>query len=143
MKTYTAKPEDVVARWHLIDADGLVLGRLASIAAIMLRGKHKPMFSTNIDCGDHIVVINAEKVTMTGRKRDQKTYYWHTGYPGGIKSRTAGQILDSAHPERIVQKAVERMLPKGPMGRKQFTKLKVYAGPAHTHTAQQPQKLEV
>ncbi len=143
MKTYTAKPEDVVARWHLIDADGLVLGRLASIAAIMLRGKHKPMFSTNIDCGDHIVVINAEKVTMTGRKRDQKTYYWHTGYPGGIKSRTAGQILDSAHPERIVQKAVERMLPKGPMGRKQFTKLKVYAGPDHPHEAQNPEILDI
>jgi len=143
MKTYTAKPEDVVARWHLIDADGLVLGRLASIAAIMLRGKHKPMFSTNIDCGDHIVVINAEKVTMTGRKRDQKTYYWHTGYPGGIKSRTAGQILDSAHPERIVQKAVERMLPKGPMGRKQFTKLKVYAGPDHPHEAQNPEMLDI
>ena len=143
MKTFTAKPEDVVARWHLIDADGLVLGRLASIAAIMLRGKHKPMFSTNIDCGDHIVVINAEKVTMTGRKRDQKTYYWHTGYPGGIKSRTAGQILDSAHPERIVQKAVERMLPKGPMGRKQFTKLKVYAGPDHPHEAQNPEMLDI
>ncbi len=143
MKTYTAKPEDVVARWHLIDADGLVLGRLASIAAIMLRGKHKPMFSTNIDCGDHIVVINAEKVTMTGRKRDQKTYFWHTGYPGGIKSRTAGQILDSAHPERIVQKAVERMLPKGPMGRKQFTKLKVYAGPDHPHKAQNPEMLDI
>jgi large subunit ribosomal protein L13 len=143
MKTYTAKPEDVMARWHLIDADGLVLGRLASIAAIMLRGKHKPMFSTNIDCGDHIVVINAEKVTMTGRKRDQKTYYWHTGYPGGIKSRTAGQILDSAHPERIVQKAVERMLPKGPMGRKQFTKLKVYAGPDHPHEAQNPEMLDI
>ena len=143
MKTYTAKPEDVVARWHLIDADGLVLGRLAGIAAIMLRGKHKPMFSTNIDCGDHIVVINAEKVTMTGRKRDQKTYYWHTGYPGGIKSRTAGQILDSAHPERIVQKAVERMLPKGPMGRKQFTKLKVYAGPDHPHEAQNPEMLDI
>ncbi len=143
MKTYTAKPEDVVARWHLIDADGLVLGRLASIAAIMLRGKHKPMFSTNIDCGDHIVVINAEKVTLTGRKRDQKTYYWHTGYPGGIKSRTAGQILDSAHPERIVQKAVERMLPKGPMGRKQFTKLKVYAGPDHPHEAQNPEMLDI
>ena len=143
MKTYTAKPEDVVARWHLIDADGLVLGRLAGIAAIMLRGKHKPMFSTNIDCGDHIVVINAEKVTLTGRKRDQKTYYWHTGYPGGIKSRTAGQILDSAHPERIVQKAVERMLPKGPMGRKQFTKLKVYVGPDHPHEAQNPEMLDI
>ena len=143
MKSYTAKPEDVVARWHLIDADGLVLGRLASIAAIMLRGKHKPMFSTNIDCGDHIVVINAEKVTLTGRKRDQKTYYWHTGYPGGIKSRTAGQILDSAHPERIVQKAVARMLPKGPMGRKQFTKLKVYVGPDHPHEAQNPEMLDI
>jgi large subunit ribosomal protein L13 len=143
MKTYTAKPEDVVAKWHLIDADGLVLGRLASIAAIMLRGKHKPMFSTNIDCGDHIVVINAEKVRMTGRKREQKTYYWHTGHPGGIKSRTAGQILDGAHPERVVQKAIERMLPKGPMGRQQFRKLKVYVGPDHPHDAQNPEKLDI
>ena len=143
MKTYTAKPEDVVAKWHLIDAEGLVLGRLASIAASMLRGKHKPMFSTNIDCGDHIVVINAEKVLMTGRKRENKIYYRHTGYPGGIKSRTAGQILDSAHPERVIQKAIERMLPKGPMGTQQFRKLKVYAGPDHPHDAQNPEKLDI
>jgi large subunit ribosomal protein L13 len=143
MKTYTAKPEDVVAKWHLIDAEGLVLGRLASIAALMLRGKHKPMFSTNIDCGDFIVVINAEKVMLTGRKRDNKTYYRHTGYPGGIKSRTAGQILDGAHPERVVQKAIERMLPKGPMGTQQFRKLKVYVGPDHPHDAQNPAKLDI
>ncbi len=143
MKTYTAKPEDVVAKWHLIDAEGLVLGRLATIAAMILRGKHKPMFSTNIDCGDFIVVINAEKVLMTGRKRDNKTYYWHTGHPGGIKSRTAAQILDSAHPERVLQKAIERMLPKGPMGTQQFRKLKVYAGPDHPHDAQNPAKLDI
>jgi len=143
MKTYTAKPEDVVAKWHLIDAEGLVLGRLASIAALMLRGKHKPMFSTNIDCGDHIVVINAEKVLMTGRKRENKIYYRHTGYPGGIKSRTAGQVLDSAHPERVIQKAIERMLPKGPMGTQQFRKLKVYAGSDHPHDAQNPEKLDI
>ena len=143
MKTYTAKPEDVVAKWHLIDADGLVLGRMASIAAMMLRGKHKPMFSTNIDCGDHIVVINAEKVLMTGRKRDQKTYYWHTGYPGGIKSRTMEERLEGKHPERVVIKAVERMVPKGPLGRQQMSNLKVYAGPEHPHEAQQPEVLDV
>ncbi len=143
MKTYSAKPSDVVAKWHLIDADGLVLGRLASIVASMLRGKHKPMFTTNIDCGDHIVVVNAEKVMLTGRKREQKTYYRHTGYPGGIKSTTAGKIFDGAHPERVIQKAVERMLPKGPMGRQQYRKLNVYAGAEHPHEAQKPEPLDI
>ncbi len=143
MKTYSAKPDDVEAKWFLIDAEDVVLGRLATIAAKMLRGKHKPMFTPNIDCGDHIVVINAEKVRMTGRKREQKTYYWHTGYPGGIKSRTANQILEGGHPERIVQKAIERMLPKGPMGRQQYRKLKVYVGPEHPHEAQSPETLDL
>ena len=143
MKTYTAKPEDVVAKWHLIDADGLVLGRLASIVAVMLRGKHKPMFTTNIDCGDHIVVVNAEKVKLTGRKLENKIYYRHTGYPGGIKSTTAGKIISGAHPERVIQKAVERMLPKGPMGRQQYRKLNVYAGAEHPHEAQKPEPLDI
>ena len=143
MKTYSARPDDVEAKWFVIDAEGLVLGRLASIIARMLRGKHKPMFTPNIDCGDNIIVVNAEKVRLTGRKLAQKTYYWHTGYPGGIKSRTAGRIMEGAHPERIVQKAVERMMPKGPMGRKQYRKLNVYVGPEHPHAAQQPEPLDI
>ena len=104
MKTYSAKPSEVDAGWHVVDADGVVLGRLAAIIATMLRGKHKPMYTPHIDCGDHIVVVNADKVQLTGRKLAQKTYYWHTGYPGGIKSRTAGQVMDSKHPERVVEK---------------------------------------
>jgi len=112
MKTYSAAPSDVDRKWYIIDAEDVVLGRMASIIANMLRGKHKPMFTANIDCGDYIVVINAEKVLLTGNKRANKTYYWHTGYPGGIKSRTADKILDGAHPERVNSKAVERMLPK-------------------------------
>ena len=112
-------------------------------AAMMLRGKHKPMFSTNIDCGDHIVVINAEKVLMTGRKRDQKTYYWHTGYPGGIRSRTPAEIFAGPTPEHVVSLAIQRMIPKGPLGRKQLSNLKVYAGSEHPHEAQQPEILDV
>ena len=143
MRTYSAKPGDVEANWHVIDARGIVVGRLAAVVARMLRGKHKAMFTPHIDCGDNVVVVNADKVRLTGRKRDQKTYYRHTGYPGGIKSRTAGAILDGVHPERVVEKAVERMLPKGPLGRKQFRKLKVYAGPEHPHRAQQPAPLDL
>jgi large subunit ribosomal protein L13 len=127
----------------LVDAEEIVLGRLASVVATMLRGKHKPMFTPHIDCGDHIVVVNAEKVKLTGRKRDDKVYYWHTGYPGGIKSRTAAAIMDGTHPERVVEKAIQRMLPKGKMGRQQYRKLKVYAGPAHPHDAQQPETLDL
>ncbi len=143
MRTYSAKPGDVEANWYVIDAEGIVVGRLAAIVARMLRGKHKAMFTPHIDCGDNVVVVNAEKVKLTGRKRDQKTYYRHTGYPGGIKSRTAGSILDGAHPERVVEKAIERMLPKGPLGRKQLRKLKVYAGAEHPHRAQQPAALDL
>ena len=143
MKTYSAKPSEVDRKWYIVDADGLVLGRLAVVAANMLRGKHKPMFTPHIDCGDNLVIVNAEKVRLTGNKRNNKTYYWHTGYPGGIKSRTADAILDGAHPERVIQKAVERMLPKGTLGRKQLTKLKVYAGPDHPHEAQSPEVLDV
>ncbi|MEK9678974.1 MAG: 50S ribosomal protein L13 [Rhodospirillaceae bacterium] len=143
MKTYSAKPADVQKDWFVIDAEGLVLGRLASQIAMRLRGKHKPMYTPHIDCGDNIVVINAEKVALTGNKRTDKTYYWHTGYPGGIKSRTADKILDGKFPERVIIKAVERMISRNPLGRQQMKKLHVYAGPAHPHGAQQPQELDI
>ncbi len=143
MKTYSAKPSEVERKWYLIDAEGLVLGRLATVIATRLRGKHKPMFTPNIDCGDNIVVINAEKVKLTGNKRNQKVFYWHTGYPGGVKSRTAGATLDGAHPERVIEKAVERMISRNPMGRQQMKKLHIYAGSEHPHVAQQPEALDV
>lgn len=143
MKTYSAKPSEVDKKWVLIDADGVVLGRLASLVAKYLRGKHKPQFTPHIDCGDNIVVINAEKVRLTGNKRDQDIFYWHTGYPGGIKSRTKGQILSGKHPERVIEKAVERMLPRGPLGRSQLKNMRVYAGSEHPHEAQQPEVLDV
>ncbi len=143
MKTYSAKPTDVDRKWFMVDADGLVLGRLAVVVANRLRGKHKAMFTPHIDCGDNVVIVNAEKVRLTGNKRADKVYYWHTGYPGGIKSRTAESILDGAHPERVLQKAVQRMLPKTKLGRQQMTKLKVYAGPDHPHEAQSPEMLDV
>jgi len=143
MKSYSAKPTEVEKKWFVIDAEGLVLGRLASVIAMRLRGKHKPIFTPHIDCGDNIIVINAEKVKLTGRKLNDKKYYWHTGFPGGIKDRSAGQILSGAHPERVVMKAVERMLPKGILGRQQLKKLHVYAGTEHKHEAQQPEVLDV
>jgi len=143
MKTYSATPKDIERGWHVIDADGLVLGRLAALVATRLRGKHKAMFTPNLDCGDHIVVVNAEKVALTGNKLAQKTFYRHTGYPGGIKQRTAQQILESAHPERLIEKAVERMLPKGALGRQQLKKLHVYRGPDHPHQGQAPVDLDV
>jgi large subunit ribosomal protein L13 len=142
MKTYSAKPSEVEAKWLVIDADGVVLGRLASEIAKIIRGKHKPTYTPHIDCGDHVVVINAEKVAMTGRKLKQKEYFWHTGHPGGIKSRTAEKVLNGPHPERVIQKAVERMIPKGPLGRAQLRKLRVYAGTEHPHEAQQPAVLD-
>ena len=143
MRTYSAKPSEIEKKWWIVDAEGVVLGRLASILANYLRGKHKPTFTPHMDCGDNIVVINADKVKLTGRKRTQKTYYWHTGYPGGIKSRTADKILDGAHPERVLTKAVERMITRGPLGRQQMRNLRVFAGATHTHEAQQPQILDV
>jgi large subunit ribosomal protein L13 len=143
MKTYSATPKDIERAWHLIDADGLVLGRLATIVATCLRGKHKAMFTPNLDCGDHVVVVNAEKVALTGNKRAQKTFYRHTGYPGGVKQRTAQQILESAHPERLIEKAVERMLPKGALGRQQLKKLHVYGGAEHPHQGQSPNALDL
>jgi large subunit ribosomal protein L13 len=143
MKTFSAKPSDIEKKWVLIDADGLVVGRLAALIATRLRGKHKPGFTPHMDDGDNVIVVNADKVVFTGKKRDDKTYYWHTGYPGGIKERKANQILDGRFPERALEKAVERMLPRGPLGRQQFKNLRVYAGPDHPHEAQQPEKLDV
>ena len=143
MKTYSQKPREVERDWFVIDANGLVLGRLASIVAMRLRGKHKPIFTPHVDCGDNVIIINAAKVGLTGNKRNDKTYYWHTGHPGGIKSRTADKILDGNHPERVMIKAVERMITRNPLGRQQMTKLHVYAGPEHPHEAQSPQILDV
>jgi large subunit ribosomal protein L13 len=143
MGTYSAKPSEIEKKWWLVDAEGLVLGRLASIVATYLRGKHKPTFTPHMDCGDHIVIINAEKVRLTGNKRTAKTYYWHTGHPGGIKSRTADKILDGAHPERVIEKAVQRMITRGPLGRKQMGNLRVYGGGEHPHEAQLPEALDI
>ena len=143
MRTYSAKSAEVERKWFVVDAEGVILGRLAVEVARRLRGKHKPLFTPHVDCGDHIIVVNAEKVRLTGNKRDQDVFYWHTGYPGGIKGRTKGQILAGRYPERVVQKAVERMIPRGPLGRQVMRKLKVYAGPDHPHEAQQPETLDV
>ncbi|MBB3065758.1 MULTISPECIES: 50S ribosomal protein L13 [Limibacillus] len=143
MKTYSAKPAEVEKKWFVVDAEGVVLGRLASQIALILRGKHKPTFTPHVDCGDHVVVINAEKVQMTGKKWDDKKFFWHTGHPGGIKERSMGQILSGAHPERVVLKAVERMVPSGPLGRQQMKNLRVYAGSDHPHEAQQPTVLDI
>ncbi len=143
MKTQVLKAGELDKKWLLIDADGLVLGRLASIVAVRLRGKHKPSYTPHMDCGDHVVVVNAEKVQLTGNKRRDSIFYWHTGYPGGIKGRSKGAILEGKHPERVLEKAVERMLPRGPLGRRILGHLKVYAGPEHPHEAQQPQRLDV
>ena len=142
-KTYSVKTAEIEKKWLLIDAEGLVVGRLASVIALRLRGKHKPSFTPHADDGDNIVVINAEKVVFTGRKREQKVYYHHTGYPGGIKERSAKFILDGRFPERVIEKAVERMLPRGPLGRKQLGNLRVYKGVEHPHAAQQPVSLDV
>jgi large subunit ribosomal protein L13 len=143
MRTYSAKPAEIEKKWILIDAEGVVLGRLASIVAMRLRGKHKASFTPHMDMGDNVVVINADKVQMTGNKRAEKKYYWHTGYPGGIKSRTAAQILEGKHPERVITKAVERMMPGGPLTRRQMTHLRVYPGTEHPHEAQQPEMLDL
>jgi len=143
MKTYSIKPAEVQKKWYLVDAQDLVLGRLAVILANMLRGKHKPSFTPHVDCGDHVVVINAEKIALTGKKLSDKIYYRHTGYPGGIKSRTAGQILEGNKPEEVIIKAVQRMLPRNKLARTQIGNLKVYAGAEHPHVAQQPESLDV
>ncbi len=143
MKTFSAKPSDIDKKWLLVDAEGVVLGRLASQIALILRGKHKPSYTPHMDCGDNVVVINAGKVHLTGKKTSDKIYYRHTGYPGGIKSRTAGEILAGKYPERVVQKAIERMIPHGPLGRRQLKNLRVYAGPEHPHEAQNPEVLDI
>lgn len=143
MSTYSAKPSEIEKKWVIIDAEGLTLGRMASIIALRLRGKHKPSFTPNMDDGDNVIVINADKVRLTGKKRENDIFYWHTGYPGGIKQRSKGQILDGAHPQRVVEKAVQRMLPKGPMGRQVFKNLRVYAGTEHPHEAQKPEVLDI
>ena len=143
MATFSQKPADVVKKWVLIDAEGLVVGRLATVIANHLRGKNKPTFTPHVDDGDNVIVINADKVVLTGRKREQKVYYHHTGYPGGIKERSAKSILEGRFPERVVEKAVERMLPRGPLFRKILGNLRVYKGTEHPHTAQQPEALDV
>ncbi|WP_395678800.1 50S ribosomal protein L13 [Inquilinus sp.] len=143
MKTYSAKPAEVDKKWIVVDADGVVLGRLASIIAMRLRGKHLTTFTPHVDTGDNVIVVNAEKVRLTGNKRQDSIFYWHTGYAGGIKGRSKGQILDGAHPERVIEKAVERMITRGPLGRKVMGNLKVYAGASHPHEAQQPEALDV
>jgi large subunit ribosomal protein L13 len=143
MSTYVAKPATVEKKWILIDAEGLVVGRLAALIATRLKGKHKPIYTPHVDCGDNIVVINAAKVVFTGAKRDDKIYYKHTGYPGGIKERTPRQIFDSKHPERILEKAVERMLARGPLHHQIMRNLRVYKGGEHPHEAQNPEKLDV
>ena len=143
MATFSQKPAEVVKKWIVIDAENLVLGRLASIVANRLRGKHKATFTPHVDDGDNVIVINADKVRLTGNKYHDKVYYWHTGYPGGIKERTARAILEGRFPERVVQKAVQRMMPEGPLARRQLKNLRVYAGPEHQHEAQQPEMLDV
>jgi large subunit ribosomal protein L13 len=143
LKTYTAKPSEIEKKWWLIDAEDLVVGRLATIVAKILRGKHKTTFTPNIDCGDYVIIINAEKVKLTGKKYAEKLYYWHTGYPGGIKDRTARQIMEGKYPERILEYAVSRMMSRGPLQRDLMTKLHIYKGNEHKHQAQNPQILDV
>jgi len=143
MQTLSAKPAEVQKKWYLIDADGLVLGRLASIVAKILRGKHKPSFTPHVDCGDNVIIINAEKVHLTGKKLATKTYYHHTGFPGGIKGITAEKVIQGEHPERVIIKAVERMITRNNLGRQQMTNLRVYKGAQHPHEAQKPEILDV
>lgn len=143
MKTYSMKASEIDKKWYVIDATDLVLGRLASQVAKYLRGKHKPTFTPHMDCGDYIIVVNADKVRLTGKKLTDSKFYWHTGHPGGIKERTIKQILESKYPERVVYKAVERMITRGPLGSQQMSALKVYAGPTHLHEAQSPQPLDI
>ena len=143
MNTHATKPSDITRKWYVVDATDVVLGRLAAQVAILLRGKHKPYFTPNLDCGDYVVVINAYKVKLTGKKLTDKKYFKHTGWIGGIKETTAGKLLEGRFPERVITKAVERMISRNPMGRQQMTKLKVYAGENHPHTAQNPEILDI
>ena len=142
MKTFMAKPETITRKWYLVDAEGMVLGRLASQVASILRGKHKPTYTPHVDTGDHVIIINADKVVLTGKKLDQKIYYHHSGYPGGLKETPYRQLMDKK-PEFAVKKAIVGMLPKGPLGRKMATKMRIYAGAEHDHQAQQPEVLKL
>ena len=143
MKTYSVKPSDIVKKWYLVDATDLVLGRLAVVLANYVRGKHKVYFTPNIDCGDHVVVVNAEKIKLTGNKLNNHMHYWHTGYPGGIKSRSYAQILEGKNPQEAIQLAVKRMVPKGSLGKEQLKKLYVYSGDKHPHDAQKPDPIDL
>ena len=143
MNTYATKPSDIQRKWYVVDAEGVVLGRLSAEISKILRGKHKPSYVPNLDCGDYVVVINADKVKLTGRKLTHKNYLKHTGWIGGIKETTPAKILAGRFPERVIQKAVERMISRNPLGRQQMTKLKVYAGSEHPHTAQNPEVLDI
>lgn len=142
MKTFSIKPSEIKKDWYVIDATDLVLGRLSAFVATRLRGKHKPEFTPHMDCGDNIIIVNAEKVALTGNKASDKIFYWHTGHPGGIKQRTMQQRLSSDKPQEVIKKSVERMLSKGPLSRKLMKNLHVYAGPEHKHEAQQPQAID-
>lgn len=143
MHTYSAKPGEVAKKWVIIDASGLVVGRLASLVAMRLKGKHKPAYTPHVDCGDNVVIVNAAKAVLTGKKVEKKVYYWHTQHPGGIKERTARQIMDGKFPERIVEMAIQRMMARGPLGRQLMGNLRVYAGAEHPHAAQNPEALDV
>ena len=143
MKTFSAKPADINKKWVLIDAENMVVGRLAAVIATRLRGKHLPSYTPHMDCGDNVVVINADKVVFTGNKRSNKTYYRHTGYPGGIKETTPEKVLEGKFPQRVLELAVKRMLPRGPLGRQQLSNMRVYAGTKHPHEAQAPETLDV
>ena len=143
MKTFSAKPAEVQKKWVVIDAKGLVVGRLATLVAMRLRGKHLPIYTPHVDCGDNVIIVNAKHAVFTGRKREQKTYYKHTGFVGHVKERTARQILEGRFPERVLEKAVERMIPRGPLGRVQIGNLRVYGGADHPHEAQTPEKLDI
>jgi large subunit ribosomal protein L13 len=142
-KTYAIKASDIERKWYVLDAEGVVLGRLAAEVSKLLRGKHKPSYTPHLDCGDYVVVINADKVKLTGKKLTDKKYFKHTGWIGGIKETTAGKILAGRFPERVIIKAVERMITRNPLGRQQMTKLKVYAGSEHPHTAQNPEVFDI
>jgi large subunit ribosomal protein L13 len=141
--TLSLKPAEVTKDWVLIDAEGVVLGRLAAIVATRLRGKHKPQYTPHVDCGDNVVVVNAARVRLTGNKAEQSIFYYHTGYPGGIKGRSLRARLESKHPERVLEKAVERMITRGPLQRRQIKHLHIYAGAEHPHEGQQPRKLDI
>ena len=143
MRTFSLRADQIKKDWVVVDAKDMILGRLSAVIASYLRGKHKPEFTPSMDCGDYVVVINADKVQVTGNKMDDHVFYWHTGYPGGIKQRTLKERLNSKFPERVISKAVERMLPKGPLGRQMLRNLKIYSGENHPHTAQQPKVLDV